>query len=169
MDLNELDFKSKSLLLFSYLFILSILFAYLEIQIEGSEGWAKNLPTWKQKFMAFGFEFEFTGYHLSMWIFLLMLLHFPFFFIPWSFKYEFFILSFYFVISILEDSFWFLLNKDFKGKDDYWRNPKIAGIPYFYFICVFFGLFFAILSRSPNWIMIVAFTSLFVLFSYPFQ
>lgn len=165
MNSNEWNSKSKSLLLFTYLFGLSILFAYLEIQIEGNEGWAKNLPTWRIQYRGF----EFTGYHLSMWIFLLILLHFPFFFIPWSLKFEFFILSFYFILSILEDSFWFLLNKDFKGKDDYWRNPKIAGIPYFYFICVFFALLFAILSRFKNWILIVAFASLFVLFSYPFQ
>jgi len=32
-----------------FVFILSLIFALLEIEIEGKNGWAKNLPTWYKK------------------------------------------------------------------------------------------------------------------------
>ncbi len=159
----------NSFFLLIYLFGLSIIFAYLEIQIEGTSGWAENLPTWKKKVMGFNC----TGYHLALWFTLFLLVHFPIFFVPWTLKIEFFILSFYFILLILEDSFWFLLNSsEFfdKKKQDPWRNPKVGGyIPFFYFICAGLALLFAILSKSLNWSIVVALSSLFVLVSYPFQ
>ena len=38
-----------TILFFSFLFVLAALFALAEIQIEGPQGWAANLPTWRVK------------------------------------------------------------------------------------------------------------------------
>lgn len=137
--------------LFIYIIVLSIFLAYLEIQIEGTDGWAKNLPTWRAKVS----NFEITGYHLSLWAFVFLYAHMPMFFTGWSFKKESFALSFFIQLLLLEDSFWFLLNSEFKGKKDEWREPKIGPIPKFYFIGAFATLFFALLYGSLNWFLCV--------------
>jgi hypothetical protein len=143
----------KTIGLFIYVLALSIVLAYLEIQIEGTDGWGKNLPTWKVKIS----NFEITGYHLSLWLLIFVFLHFPVFFTKWSFQNESFILSFFILTLLLEDSFWFLLNSKFKGKKDVWREPKIGVIPQFYFLGAFASLFFALFARSLNWFICVLF------------
>lgn len=152
------------LFLFFFILINSILLAYIEIQIEGSSGWAQNLPTWQVQYK----DFIFTGYHLALWLFLFVYLHFIYFFLPWSAKQECLILVTFFTILCLEDAFWFLLNPDKIYQDD-WRNPKIGIVPYFYFICLFLTLFFSFFLHSFSIYLLDFFFFGFILFSYPFQ
>lgn len=144
--------------------IVSFFLAYLEIQVEGTQGWARNLPTWRKNVKGF----QFTGYHLSLWIFILLLVHIPFVFIPWNIQIESFILSFFVLILLMEDSLWFLMNTKFCGKDD-WRNPKLGPIPIFFFIGAFFVLFTALGSGSLGWFIGCLVLLLFCLISFPFQ
>ena len=39
--------STRLLVLFLWVVLLAALFAQLEIQIEGDEGWAASLPTWR--------------------------------------------------------------------------------------------------------------------------
>ena len=144
--------------------IVSFFLAYLEIQVEGTQGWARNLPTWRKNVKGF----QFTGYHLSLWIFILLLAHLPFVFVPWSLRAECFILSFYVLILLLEDCLWFLMNDQFCGNDD-WRNPKLGPVPMFFFIGAFFVLLMALGSRSLGWFISCLVLLLGCLISFPFQ
>ncbi|MBI4036842.1 hypothetical protein HY385_00245, partial [Candidatus Daviesbacteria bacterium] len=68
-----------------YLFLMATVLAILEIQIEGKHGWAKNLPTWRPKSQSFFVKLyskmmsgkEMTGYHLSMFSFVVLIFHLP--------------------------------------------------------------------------------------------
>ena len=58
------------------------LFAMVEIQIEGADGWAAQLPTWRVENrwtrLFFG-KRPLTGYHLYVLLFVLLMAHAPFF------------------------------------------------------------------------------------------
>ncbi|MEX2570003.1 MAG: hypothetical protein WD737_01790 [Gemmatimonadota bacterium] len=94
------------------------IFALLEIQVEGSAGWASALPTWR-------FENRWTrrllgaravtGYHLYAHLFVLIALHLPYAFgfaVP-GLRAEARILSFLTLFWILEDFLWFVFNPSF--------------------------------------------------------
>lgn len=71
-----------------YLFIMAVVLAIVEIQIEGQHGWAKNLPTWRPDSTKWYAKLygkmmsgkDLTGYHLSMFIFVFMILNLPYVF-----------------------------------------------------------------------------------------
>ncbi|MCD4705862.1 hypothetical protein K8R61_02150, partial [bacterium] len=76
-----------------YIFIMALVLAILEVQIEGKNGWAASLPTWrpseKERYVKFFKKImggkEMTGYHLSMFSFVALIFHIPFFFgLSWS-------------------------------------------------------------------------------------
>ena len=58
----------------AFLTLLSLSVAYLEVQIEGSHGWAARLPTWRYKIGCI----EVTGYHLALLSTLFLFAHLPF-------------------------------------------------------------------------------------------
>lgn len=97
--------------------LIAFMVAKLEIQIEGKEGWAKHLPTYRFKnwfSRIFLGEYEMTGYHVWLNTTLMTFAHFPFFVgISWSFALEFKILGVFFIAAALEDLFWFIMNPEF--------------------------------------------------------
>jgi len=111
-----------------FVFILSLIFALLEIEIEGKNGWAKKLPTWYRKsgfsrlFYSMTYKKPLTGYHLFMLLFMFLVFHLGFFFgLPWNFYNEVIILSSLFMFIITEDFLWFQFNsyygiKNFEAK-----------------------------------------------------
>ncbi len=121
------------------LFILSFTLAKLEINIEGKNGWAKNLPTWRKKNkytrLIYGNQIL-TGYHFWLNMFLLAVLHYPFLLlVSWSLKGELTVLSLLYFIWVIEDFLWFVLNPDYGIKkfnkesipwhiDWLWKFPK---------------------------------------------
>jgi hypothetical protein len=147
-----------------FLLGLAALLAYLEIQIEGKHGWASQLPTWR--YNASGFVI--TGYHLSLWAFILIILHLSFVFLPWKASTECFLLSFFILLLLVEDALWFFLNRGFCGEDP-WRDPKLVTIPMFYFIGAFVVLLLALFSRSLPWIISSVILLAAVIGSSPFQ
>ena len=138
-----------------YTIIAAVIFALWEIQIEGKNGWAKNLPCWKSKnkwiIKLMGGR-PLTGYHLYMIIFLILIIHLPMFFTQWNLEKEFFLISFLFGFLIMEDFLWFVLNphyglKKFKKGQIEWGKNWWGPMPDFYWwsagiaaICLYLAL-----------------------------
>lgn len=106
------------LLLLIWVALLAGFFAMVEIQIEGANGWAAALPTWRiEKHwlldMFWGGR-AMTGYHAWVFPFIAMFFHFPFFFGQrWSLALEARALGCVMLFWIVEDFLWFLFNPAF--------------------------------------------------------
>lgn len=128
---------------FLFVIIFSVVKAYFEVQIEGKNGWARNLPTWRIKnkithFLMCGRAL--TGYHVGLWTFeALFLLLFPMFIIPnWQWYYLLAGLSIWFLDGGLEDYLWSYFNKiKFDKKHLKWFKYWV-GIGSFKFPAIFF-------------------------------
>lgn len=127
-----------------YTVIVAVVWALWEIQIEGSNGWAKKLPTWRytSKWIVklLGGR-PLTGYHFWMWIFLLAIIHLPYFFTRWNWRKEMLLIGFFFTLITLEDFFWFVFNPAFGIKkfhknnlDIWWYRKWWLGLPNVYWI-----------------------------------
>jgi len=131
---------------FSFLILTAFIIAKLEIQIEGKNGWATNLPTWRNDVKIAGIKmFTITGYHLYLVLFIAIALHFPFLFMPWTIKNELFILAFYFLCNPLEDFLWYVLNpaygiKKFNAEHAPWFTSWFIGLPIGYWIYLPLGI-----------------------------
>lgn len=133
----------------------SFFLAKLEIQIEGKNGWASDLPTWRKKSrilsVIFG-EYILTGYHTWLFSFVIIFLNFPFFIgFPWSFSAELQILSIFFFSVPVEDAFWVLLNpnyglKKFNKEHIIWHRKWIGIMPFCYLSYYLIGLALLLLS-----------------------
>lgn len=143
-----------------YLISTAIIFALCEIQIEGRNGWAKKLPTWKipirkiplAKYF-FRPERPLTGYHTYTWILIFLLTHSGFLIHPWSLKDELLLLAFYTFLITLEDFIWFIINPHFglkKFSKNYipWHQWWFLGVPTFYWVGTALGLAFYIYSSQ---------------------
>jgi len=130
-----------------YLFLASYIFAKVEIAIEGGDGWAKKLPTWKLpeghiiSKIFFGGR-TVTGYHVWVNIFIIFILHSVYLFVPLQFSIETKILAFYMLFWVIEDFLWFVINpsyglKNFKKEKIWWHEKRwfvFAPIEYFIFV-----------------------------------
>jgi len=137
---------------FIFCLISSVLFALLEIQIEGKDGWAEKLPTWRLKLKFLdsipGLQKPITGYHIYFFCLLFFLIQMPFLFMKWDLHTELIILSAYFFITRLEDFLWFVFNPNYgikKFKKEYisWHPDWFGPIPtqYLYSIIIWITLF----------------------------
>ena len=81
---------SKKFWLFGFLtfmVFLAVILALWEIQIEGKDGWAANLPCWRLEkgwVVRLTGGTPITGYHVYMIVFMLAIIHLPLFFVNWS-------------------------------------------------------------------------------------
>lgn len=133
--------------------VLSIIFACIEIEIEGPCGWADKLPTPATG----GNPKTLTIYHCCIFLLMFFVFCSVFFINPQSFNLPnlLFILAFTLIFFTLEDFFWFCLSpfydydgtkRDGKGKKAWWHY-KIGPIPTLYFalplislgLCMFAG------------------------------
>jgi hypothetical protein len=109
---------AHTIMFFASLVCTSVVFALLEIQIEGQHGWASALPTWtvsnKWTRLVLGGR-PFTGYHLYVQLFFLLMLHLPYGLglLSPSIHVELRLLSFGVLFWILEDFLWFVFNPAF--------------------------------------------------------
>lgn len=142
---------------FTYLIITSVIFALLEINIEGQHGWAGNLPTWFKKinlpkiFQKLHIRKPLTGYHLFLWIFIALLLHAVFLTTSWSMTAELKIVSFYILLLTLEDFFWFVFNphfglKKFSSLHIHWHHDWLLKVPTVYWFSTITGIAIYMLS-----------------------
>ncbi len=159
-----------------YIFILALILAILEVQIEGAHGWAKNLPTWRAKpdkwyaklYKKIMEDKDMTGYHLSLFSLILLLFHAPFFFgINWTWFQEIKIISIFFLFIIIEDYLWFVVNphftvKDFKGKHIIWHKKWLCKLPQGYWLGALISFLLALLNNYYfsgyliNWLIMFA-------------
>ena len=99
-----------------FLFATSAIFASLEIQIEGANGWASGLPTWRVHNgwtrLLLGSR-PLTGYHFYTHLFITALLHAPFALAltPFSWAAE---------LRILQDAARRFFEQEFKPHNDRW-------------------------------------------------
>ncbi|HVL75051.1 MAG TPA: hypothetical protein VM406_03475 [Noviherbaspirillum sp.] len=99
----------------AYTMMLALLFAQVEIHIEGDAGWAANLPTWRIEdhwmLDVFWGGRPLTGYHATMFSFIGLAFHLPAFFKPrWGWPDEARVLGCLMVFWIVEDFLWFVTN-----------------------------------------------------------
>jgi hypothetical protein len=124
------------LLLFGY----ALLFALVEIEIEGPHGWADKLPTWyrvtpwyARLFAALLSGKPLTGYHLMMLPITVVSFHLGLAFgLPWSGALEARLMAAYMVFNVVWDFLWFLLNphfgwKRFRKGGVWWHNKIWLG------------------------------------------
>jgi len=130
------------LLLGFYLFVLCSFVANFEIQIEGPNGWAAQLPTWRITNPSITWVFggrPVTGYHTFLNLMLLTFFHFPLLFVGFSVRTESKILFSFFAISVVWDFLWFAYNPHF-GMAQYgpetvwWFKNWFLGIPVDYYV-----------------------------------
>jgi hypothetical protein len=124
----------SQLLFACYLILTAAVFAQLEIQIEGPNGWAAHLPTWRIQnrwTRLFYGSRPLTGYHLWMLIFVLAMVHAPVALKPAIFSggLELRIISFYILFFLVEDFLWFVLNpafgiRRFRREHIWWHAPS---------------------------------------------
>lgn len=138
------------------IFILAaaVLFALVEVQIEGPNGWAVGLPTWRidnKWTRLFWDKKPLTGYHLYLNLFMLLMVHLPFGLelVPFHWRLEARILSSFIAFWVVEDFAWFILNpayglKRFRkeciwwhAKSWWWIMPKT----YWVFTPIAIGLY----------------------------
>jgi hypothetical protein len=104
-----------------FLFAYALLFALVEIEIEGPHGWAERLPTWfrittpvARFYGLFMRGKPLTGYHAVMFVLPLWSFHLGFFGgLPWSWAAEASTLAAYMVWVVTWDLLWFVLNPVF--------------------------------------------------------
>lgn len=111
----------------------AVLFALVEIQIEGPHGWAENLPTWRveNKWTRLLYSKRaLTGYHLYVQLLLVVLSHVAFAFFPqlWSWAQEGKAICFLIYFFIVEDFLWFAFNpayglRKFRKEHIHWHAP----------------------------------------------
>lgn len=137
----------------------SLLFALVEIHIEGGHGWAEKLPTWRVENrwtrLLYG-KRPLTGYHLYVQLFILVLAHASWFLgiaTP-SWRGEARIIAFVILFWVVEDFLWFVLNpayglRKFRKEHIHWHAPTwwwIMPRDYWIFVPVALGLLY--LSRT---------------------
>jgi hypothetical protein len=137
-----------------FLILISILWALLEIQIEGANGWAALLPTWRYQInIKYLWKNEVTGYHVFLMLFIITMLHTPFLYIPWNIAIQIKIIAFYMILIILEDFLWFVLNPHF-GINKFgshnvpWHASWFLGLPMSYWAYFPGGVFLYFFSLT---------------------
>jgi hypothetical protein len=130
----------------AYFFLIALVLAHLEIQIEGPHGWAEKLPTWRfdgpriRRWLGK----PVTGYHLCLVTFILLLLHVPQFY-GGSWEREAELLAMFFLLVVTWDFLWFACNRHFGlarfRKGQVWWFPAWAlGVPQPYLVGIALSL-----------------------------
>lgn len=144
-------------LFFAEVLLTATLFALVEIHIEGPDGWASKLPTWRIQNRVTRWLLgckPLTGYHLYLLLFMFSVLHLPYALdlARPALAYELRILAFMILFWICEDFLWFLLNpafgwKNFRPEKIWWHAPAWWWImPRDYWLFFPFGLALYFLS-----------------------
>jgi len=150
----------RSIIFGFYLFLICFFLANLEIQIEGANGWAAKLPTWRITDPAWTWIFggrPITGYHIFLNLLLLSFFHFPLLFTKFSIIIESKIIYCFSIIAVVWDFQWFVMNPNFgirnyRPENVWWFKNWLFGFPIDYFVgiavsCLIF-LFPVILKKA---------------------
>ena len=133
-------------LLVAWVALLGTLFALLEVQIEGAQGWAAGLPTWRVTDapllqMFFGGR-AVTGYHVFAFSFMFCVFHLPLAVTGhFCWRMEARILGGLMLFWLIEDFLWFVLNPAygiarFTPEHVPWHPHWLLGVPVDYIVFV---------------------------------
>jgi hypothetical protein len=133
-----------------YIFILSLTLALMEIQIEGKNGWARELPTWRANpnsriFRIFSMIMpgkDLTGYHMLFFILIIIIFHFPYVQgVPFTLLNWLQTLSLMFLCMLMEDFLWFVCNPSYGIHKFFhnqipWHERRFLKLPPDYFTAI---------------------------------
>jgi uncharacterized membrane protein len=151
--------------------MLAYFFAQVEIQIEGTAGWAANLPTWRIEshwlLDIFWGGRAMTGYHAWVFPCVALFFHFPLLFAGhWSWRAEARVIACIMLFWVIEDFLWFVCNpayglERFNPADVAWHKYWIAFAPadYWFSVCVAMVLLWVSNRVSRNNIAVAAATA----------
>ena len=154
-------FNSRQcLLLLGYVLVLGFFFAKVEIQIEGDQGWAANLPTWRIEqhwlLTLFWGGRAMTGYHAWVFTVIGLMFHLPACFSGvWNRKIEARIAAMVMLFWVQEDFLWFILNPAF-GFERFnpinvtWHHHWLWGAPIDYWFALAFGVGLMVYSYTDK-------------------
>lgn len=131
-----------------YYFAIAFVLAQLEIQIEGPDGWAAGLPTWRWQSPAVlrWTGKPVTGYHVYLLLFILLLIHLPLMYLGFSLEREAELLSLFCLLAVFWDFLWFVCNPHFglsrfRPGQVWWFRSWYLGLPSPYYSGVALSLF----------------------------
>ena len=138
---------------FSFILFISLIYALIEIEIEGKNGWMKNLPT---PYVVKLGDKNMTLYHLYMLLFIIIV-------VIYQNKTELSINSFLYSASnvllflFLEDILWFIYNpfftiKKYTKKDIWWHSnqPWLFGLPMHNYTISIFCVMISYITNNFN-------------------
>jgi hypothetical protein len=131
-----------------YFFAIAFVLAQLEIQIEGPDGWASRLPTWRWQspgVLRWAGK-PVTGYHVYLLIFILLVIHLPMLYMGFSLEREAELLSLFCLLAVFWDFLWFVCNpyfglSRFRPGEVWWFKSWCLGLPTSYYSGVALSLF----------------------------
>ncbi len=133
-----------SLLVIGWVALLGLFFAMTEIQIEGANGWASSLPTWRiEKHWLLDIFWggrAMTGYHAWVFPFMFLVFHFPLVANgTFSWRLEARCVGSLMIFWIIEDFLWFLINPaygwaKFSPVQIPWHRHWFLGVPTDYLV-----------------------------------
>lgn len=154
----------------AYFFLIALILAHLEIQIEGAHGWAEKLPTWRwdSSTVRRVFGKPVTGYHVCLVTCILLFLHVPQFY-DGSWEREADLLAMFFLLTVTWDFLWFACNRHFgvarfRRGQIWWFPAWTLGVPREYFVGIVLSLGVALApalwtgawaDRARRWALVV--------------
>lgn len=140
--------------------LLAFFFAHIEIQIEGANGWATSLPTWRieEHWMLDWFwgGRAMTGYHAWVFPFIALFFHFPVLFNgTWTVRVECRLLACIILFWLIEDFLWFVLNPAYgieRFSADFipWHKNWLLGAPVDYWVGMPIAILLLYISGLPD-------------------
>jgi len=137
-----------------YLIVVAFLHALWETEIEGKNGWATNLPTWRisNPYKKTFNGKDITGYHIFMIAIWTMFFHGYFLFNSWSLGKEFICIGMMLIYLIIEDFLWFIVNpyyniKKFFQQKVKWHKKWFLGVPIDYWTFILTGSYLIIIGQ----------------------
>ncbi|MBI5017977.1 MAG: hypothetical protein HZB55_21125 [Deltaproteobacteria bacterium] len=149
-------------LLLAWIVLLAACFAQVEIQIEGPNGWASALPTWRVHghwlLDLFWGGRPLTGYHAWVFSFMALVFHLPCVLAgPYSWRLETRCLGSLMIFWILEDFLWFAWNPAYgvarlAPAFVPWHRHWVLGLPtdYYTFLTVGGVLLWSSFRAAPD-------------------
>lgn len=118
-----------------FVVIAAYLWARLEIEIEGKNGWAAALPTWRIEKSIWLKVFlggrPLTGYHFFAFLFIAFIFHLPALMVtPWTWALEMRTWGLIGLFWVIEDVLWFVAHPDFGWKGH--NAEKATWHPYWF-------------------------------------
>lgn len=138
---------------FIFTILMAIFYSLLEIQVEGRDGWCRNLPTFRINvfFRKLLGGKPLTGYHLYLLIFMSIVFHGLFLGENYSWKITMKAIGLMSYFFVLEDIMWFVFNphytlKRFNKKCIDWHRRWVWGLPLTYYWGMIIGTTLLILG-----------------------